>query len=119
MNLDKLKIKTDTVRVLNFDFDVEVNKTDDLTTTLFFVKTIEDLEMVNKELSNYDMQQDTLIFVIFPKKTSKKYKGQANVSRDIIKDGLLVEKFNLVSLVSLDDDLSGARIRFNKFIKGL
>lgn len=119
MNLEKLKINTETVRVVNFDFTLPFNYTDEYTTSVFFVKTLADLALVNEQLVKYNMELDTQIYIFFPKKTSKKYKHQCEVSRDIIKNGLLVDKFNLVSLVSIDDDLSCARIRFNKFIKGL
>lgn len=118
MNFEKLKINED-VNVINFDFELPFNKTTELNkTTIFLCIKKSDINLINETLNKYDETIDSKIFIMFPKKSSKKYKNISDVSRDIIRESLEVKKFNLVSLVSIDNDFSCARVRFNKFIKG-
>lgn len=82
--------------------------------TIHFVVTPADVHKVSKIISN-NLEHDGVLWMAYPKKTSKKYK--AVITRDEGWKELGELGFEPVSLVSIDDDWSALRFRKVDFIK--
>lgn len=81
---------------------------------LIFVKTEADIRAAAKKYIAL-LEPDALLWMAYPKKTSKKYK--AEIHRDSGWTSLGEEGFEPVSMIAIDDDWSALRFRKVDFIK--
>ncbi len=83
---------------------------------LIFVKTKADVKAAAKQYLPL-LEADAVSWMAYPKKTSRKYKGE--ISRDEGWEALGEEGYEGVSLVSIDEDWSAFRFRKVDFIKAM
>lgn len=83
---------------------------------LFFVKTKSDIEKYAEKASN-KVLEDGLLWFAYPKKSSKKYKS--DISRDDGWHPFGDLGFEVVRLISIDDDWSAVRLRRVEYIKSI
>ena len=81
---------------------------------IHFVQTPSDVRKAAKIIGN-SLEPDGILWMTYPKKTSKKYK--AEITRDEGWKALGELGFEPVSLISIDDDWSALRFRKVDFIK--
>lgn len=115
MDINKLKIKT----------GVTIYATDKVILSTFANMEKSDETIIVQSYNNNELSKlceiltsddvDKLIWVIYPKTTSKKY--ESTVNRNTIFDFCEDKIFRPVAQVSLNDDLSAVRIRFRKYVK--
>ncbi len=92
----------------------EARKGTTYTFIMHFVKTPADVQKAAKMLAAV-MEPDAVLWMTYPKKSSKKYK--AEITRDEGWKAMGDIGFEPVSLVSVDDDWSALRFRKVDFIK--
>lgn len=83
---------------------------------MIFVKTEKEVGTAAKKYLK-SLEPDAVFWMVYPKKSSKKYKAQ--IHRDSGWTALGVHGFEPVSLVSLDEDWSALRFRKVDYIKTL
>ena len=67
------------------------------------------------ELLSNAIEGDGLLWVCYPKGTSKKY-PKVDCNRDTLREAIISHGFEGVSMISLDDDWSAMRFRNSKFV---
>ena len=97
-------IQTDAVQGKHFNFAV------------VFVKTIKDVSAASRKYVKL-LEPDAVFWMVYPKKTSKKYKS--DITRDNGWQALGEMGYEGVSMISIDDDWSAFRFRKPDFIKTL
>lgn len=83
---------------------------------MIFVKTVKDVSAATKKYVKM-LEQDAVFWMVYPKKTSKKYK--AEITRDDGWQQLGDLGYEGVAMVSVDEDWSALRFRKADFIKTL
>jgi len=83
---------------------------------MIFVQTIKDVSVAARKYVKA-LEPDAVFWMVYPKKTSKKYKS--DITRDNGWQALGELGYEGVSLVYIDDDLSAFRFRKPDFIKTL
>ena len=83
---------------------------------LFFAKTQKELDQQFAKVKD-KLSDDVLLWIAFPKKSSKKYKSEIN--RDNGWTELGKAEFEGVKIIAIDDDWSALRFRRVKHIKTL
>jgi hypothetical protein len=83
---------------------------------LAFVTTQEQVNALGPAIAR-KAEGDAIVWLAYPKGTSKKYKSQIN--RDHGWDALGREGFEPVRMVAIDEDWSAVRFRRAKFIKNM
>lgn len=123
MEFQKLKLKTDEVYTFNIHQDIKMHieafykiASEVGESVLISILDKSQFEQINSFIDSLDKELDTTIWIMYPKGTSKKYKGLVNVNRDDIRI-LINEDYRTVSMVSLDSDWSAMRIRNKVFSK--
>ena len=96
------------------EVDSSVGKKKIYPAMLCFVKTENDVAQTAIAIRNY-LAEDALLWMVFPKKSSKKYKAEIN--RDSGWQPLGDDGFEPVSLIAIDDDWSALRFRKAENIK--
>jgi hypothetical protein len=94
----------------------DLKKAKDLAFSLAFVTTQEQVNALAPEIAR-KAEGDAILWLAYPKGTSKKYKSQIN--RDKGWNALGQEGFEPVRMVAIDQDWSAVRFRRVKFIKNL
>lgn len=115
MNIEKLKIKSG-ITLLATDktiIDAFVNFESSQDTLIIQTFNEQELEKLCEMLTN-DID-DILVWVIYPKTSSKIY--SSNINRTSIFNYCEDKIFRPVSQVSLNNDLSAVRIRYRKYVK--
>jgi hypothetical protein len=79
-----------------------------------FVKTKKEIDSV-AEFLHKKIEGDPVIWLAYPKKTSKKYKVEIN--RDNGWESIKKLGFETVRAVAIDDDWSALRFRLAQFVK--
>lgn len=93
-------------------YEVIENKMMDAQFLLVFVKTQEELEnFVGKYKQHLPSFGEHLLWVAYPKKTSKKYKGIVNLTRDYGWESVDALNLGGVRMIAIDDDWSAFRLR--------
>lgn len=124
MNFDKLKIKTETISTFNLHSDIEdgLKAEFQLTTAIDEQSVIvmsclkkAELVKIQEYLTKLDEKRDLIMWVCYPKGTSKKFKKEVEVNRDDFFE--ITDNIRPVSLVALDEDWSAVRLRFSKYVK--
>lgn len=77
---------------------------------LIFARKSEDLKVEFSKLKN-NIENDGVIWIAYPKGTSKKYKKETDIKRDSLQPLLKEEGYQGVSLISIDEDWSAMRFR--------
>ena len=77
---------------------------------LIFSKRLEVLKEDFKQLQQH-IDKASVLWVVYPKGASKKYKKETDLSRDMLQPGLKDFGYEGVSLVSIDEDWSAMRFR--------
>ncbi len=122
MEFKKLKLKTNQVMVGNLEPQIlelissefEVVKSSEAI-LLTIVKEAE-FTQINTFIDDLDLDTDLTIWIMYPKGSSKQFKGVVEVNRDGIRTKIN-DKVKTVSMVSLDSDWSAMRVRSKKFSK--
>lgn len=122
MEFNKLKLKTKDVQLFNIDaliceqvaeaFD-EVEKSNNI---LISIIKENQFGAINEYIENLDFNTDFVMWIMYPKGTSKRFKGVVEVNRDDIRTKIN-SKVKTVSMVSLDGDWSAMRLRNCKYSK--
>lgn len=122
MEFNKLKLKTNEVQTFNLHPDLEsvvpnhftvVNSSNNI---LLSILQQDEFATVNQFMDTLDLEHDLSIWIMYPKATSKLYKGIVEVNRDDVRTKIN-PKVRTVSMVSLDSDWSAMRLRSVKFSK--
>lgn len=122
MEFNKLKLKTDEVQTFNLHQDLEgvvqnhFTVVDNSNNILLSILQDTEFDSINQFIDTLDLEQDLTIWIMYPKGTSKLYKGQVNVNRNDIHTQIN-PKVRTVSQVALDSDWSAMRLRSIKFSK--
>ena len=94
----------------------DLKKAKQLSFSLAFVTTQEQVNALGPAIAR-KAEGDAIVWLAYPKGTSKKYKLQIN--RDHGWDALGHEGFEPVRMVAIDEDWSAVRFRRAKFIKNM
>jgi hypothetical protein len=94
----------------------DLKKAKQLSFSLAFVTTQEQVNALGPAIAR-KAEGDAIVWLAYPKGTSKKYKSQIN--RDHGWDALGREGFEPVRMVAIDEDWSAVRFRRAKFIKNM
>jgi hypothetical protein len=94
----------------------DLKKAKQLSFSLAFVTTQEQVNALGPAIAGR-AEGDAIVWLAYPKGTSKKYKSQIN--RDHGWDALGREGFEPVRMVAIDEDWSAVRFRRAKFIKNM
>lgn len=122
MELAKMKLKYDEVRLFNVDKSVEEEIVEQFTISdiseqiLTTIVKEEEFTMINEFIDTLDLTKDFTMWILYPKGTSKQYKGIVEVNRDDIRTKIN-DKVKTVAMVSLDSDWSAMRLRNSKYSK--
>lgn len=81
---------------------------------LIYVKKVQEIEEFSKQITQI-MTQDVILWIAYPKKSSKKY--SSDIHRDNGWQSIGDKGFEGVRQVAIDDDWSALRFRQAKFIK--
>ncbi|MGL4589653.1 MAG: hypothetical protein ACRCUP_05405 [Mycoplasmatales bacterium] len=126
MDFSKLKLKTEKIVGFNleeelteqlkaiFEISPKVNAEEQLP-VIAFAKTTNDIAVLNDQFDVLSDEFDQIIWVIYPKGTSKKYKGQVEINRNSFFQAFENLGITAVSNVAIDEDLSAIRFRFRKY----
>ena len=79
-----------------------------------FITSQSEFVNLGESLSNA-IEGDGILWVCYPKGTSKKYK-KVDCNRDTLREAIISHGFEGVSMISLDDDWSAMRFRNSKFV---
>ena len=79
-----------------------------------FITSQSEFVKSGKLLSNA-IEGDGLLWVCYPKGTSKKYK-KVDCNRDTLREAIIPYGFEGVSIISLDEDWSALRFRNSEFV---
>lgn len=122
MELNKLKLKSDEVQVFNLHKDLveqvknQFTVVDNANSILLSIMQEDEFNGINQFIDQVDLEADLLIWILYPKGTSKLYKGIVEVNRDDVRTKIN-PKVRTVSMVSLDSNWSAMRLRSIKFSK--
>ncbi len=122
MEFSKLKIKSNDIRIYNIHESVRKDIEDNFTiiesdsNIIMTIVCEDEFKIINKYIDGLDYDIDFVLWIMYPKGTSKKFKGIVEVNRDDIRMHIN-DRVKTVSLVSLDDDWSAMRLRNKKFSK--
>jgi hypothetical protein len=94
----------------------DLKKAKQVSFSLAFVTTQEQVNALGPAIAR-KAEGDAIVWLAYPKGTSKKYKSQIN--RDHGWDALGREGFEPVRMVAIDEDWSAVRFRRAKFIKNM
>ena len=81
---------------------------------LIYVKKVQEIEEFSKQITQI-MTQDVILWIAYPKKSSKKY--SSDIHRDNGWQSIGDKGFEGVRQVAIDDDWSALRFQQAKFIK--
>ena len=79
-----------------------------------FITSQSEFAKLGEALTNA-IEGDGVLWVCYPKGTSKKYK-KVDCNRDTLREAIISYGFEGVSIISLDDDWSALRFRNSQFI---
>lgn len=122
MELSKLKFKMEEVELFNIadelndglnEFYKVTSKSSQIITSIIKKEEFTD---INEYINSLDFDMDFMLWILYPKGTSKKYKGIVEVNRDDVRTKIN-DKVKTVSMVSLDSDWSAMRLRNKKYSK--
>lgn len=122
MELNKLKLKSDEVQVFNLHKDLveqvknQFTVVDNANSILLSIMQEDEFNSINQFIDQIDLETDLSIWILYPKGTSKLYKGIVEVNRDDVRTKIN-PKVRTVSMVSLDSNWSAMRLRSIKFSK--
>lgn len=122
MQLEKLKLKEKEVKIFKMNEELKQNIAEKFIVTetnnqvLSVIIKEKELWELNDFIDALDFTNDFLMWVLYPKGTSKKYKGITEIKRDDIRTKIN-DKVKTVAMVSLDEDWSAIRLRNRKFSK--
>lgn len=77
---------------------------------IIFAKKQEELIAQFSKLKD-NIEKDAVLWIAYPKGTSKKYKKETDIKRDMLQQLLKEEGYQGVSLISIDEDWSAMRFR--------
>jgi hypothetical protein len=77
---------------------------------IVFSKKLEELK-TDFEKVNGNLEENAIIWIAYPKGSSKKYKKDTDIKRDNLQPFLKEDGYEGVSLISIDDDWSAMRFR--------
>lgn len=122
MEFSKLKLKSSEVQLFNIDEQIQPLIEDSFKEVamsdivLISIIKIEQLPAINDFIASLDLDTDLVIWIMYPKGTSKRYKSIVSVNRDLIRTQIY-SGVRTVSMVSLDSDWSAMRLRSKVYSK--
>lgn len=77
---------------------------------IIFAKKQDDLKVQFNQLKN-KIKKGAVLWIAYPKGTSKKYKNETDLNRDILQPLFKEDGYQGVSLISIDNDWSAMRFK--------